>query len=207
MQSQGFEADKLEFGSYDRENYGRFICRYASIHSASAESRCRKNIFTMHVYITALLDAVKYYHGNVIDIMGDGLMVFWGGKTAREKFKMFKQFAIQNAGMCGRDMLAVKESVINKIIEEEGLGPKVNIGIGVTFDSVIVTKIGIANSYDVKAFGDCINIASHYADETNNKVKVSKKVKNEWPSSKKGRIDLFPLEMEHIILIKHLLVA
>lgn len=52
-----------------------------------------------------------------------------------------------------------------------------NIGVGVTFDSVIVTKIGIADSYDVKAFGDCINTASHYADQTENKVKVSKKVK------------------------------
>lgn len=188
----GFEADKLEFGSYDRENYAVLFVDMRQSTQRAQKVGAEKTFLTMHVYITALLDVVKYYHGNVIDIMGDGLMVFWGGKTAREKFKMFKQFAIQNAGMCGRDMLAVKESVINKIIEEEGLGPKVNIGIGVTFDSVIVTKIGIANSYDVKAFGDCINIASHYADETNNKVKVSKKVKNEWPSSKKGRIRFIP---------------
>lgn len=80
-----------------------------------------------------------------------------------------------------------------------------SIGVGVTFDSVIVTKIGIADSYDVKAFGDCINVASHYANETENKVKVSKKVKNEWPSSKGGRIhftsigngEAFYLESNH----------
>lgn len=101
---------------------------------------------------------------------------------------MVKSLAVQNAGLCGRDMLKVRESVINRIIEDEQLGPKVNIGVGVTFDSVIVTKIGIADSYDVKAFGDCINIASHYAGQTENKVKVSKKVKNEWPSGKGGRI-------------------
>ena len=73
------------------------------------------------------------------------------------------------------------------------------------FDSVIVTKIGIADSYDVKAFGDCINVASHYANETENKVKVSKKVENEWPSSKGGRIhftsigngEAFYLESNH----------
>lgn len=68
------------------------------------------------------------------------------------------------------------------------MGLTLVLGWGVTFDSVIVTKIGIDDSYDVKAFGDCINVASHYANEVENKVKVSKKVKNEWPSSKGGGI-------------------
>lgn len=76
-----------------------------------------------------------------------------------------KTLAVQNAGLCGRDMLTVREAVINRIIQEENLGPDISIGVGVTFDSVIVTKIGIADSYDVKAFGDCINVASHYANE------------------------------------------
>lgn len=159
----------------------------------------------MHIFLTALLEVAKHYHGKVIDIMGDGLMVFWGGYVAREEDNMVKSLAVQNAGLCGRDMLKVRETVINRIIREEKLGPDINIGVGVTFDSVIVTKIGIADSYDVKAFGDCINIASHYANETENKVKVSKKVKNEWPSSKGGGIcftlvgngDAYYLESSH----------
>ena len=118
---------------------------------------------------------------------------------------MVKTLAVQNAGLCGRDMLTVRENVINRIVQEKKLGPDINIGVGVTFDSVIVTKIGIADSYDVKAFGDCINIASHYANETENKVKVSKKVKNEWPSSNGGGIrftaagngDAYYLESSH----------
>lgn len=48
-------------------------------------------------------------------------------------------------------MLTVREAVINRIIQEENLGPDISIGVGVTFDSVIVTKIGIADSYDVIA--------------------------------------------------------
>lgn len=131
---------------------------------------------------------MKHYKGKVIDIMGDGLMVFWGGKEARAEENMVKTLAIQNAGLCGKDMLVVREKVINKIIHDENLGSPISIGVGVTFDSVIVTKIGILGSYDVKAFGDCINIASHYAGQTENRVKVSKKVKNEWPSSKGGTI-------------------
>ena len=117
----------------------------------------------MHIYLTALLEVVKHYHGKVIDIMGDGIMVFWGGREAREEENMVKVKAIQNAGLCGRDMLTIREKVINDIIAKEKLGDPISVGIGVTFDSVIVTKIGIQDSYDVKAFGDCINIASKYS--------------------------------------------
>ena len=102
----------------------------------------------------------------------------------------------EKAGICGRDMLTVREKVINKIIAIEDLGAEINIGIGVTFDSVIVTKIGIADSYDVKAFGDCINVASKYSSKVTNKVKVSKKVRNLWPSSEDGKIHFDPIHGE-----------
>lgn len=201
----GFEADKLEFGSYDKENYAVLFVDMRRSTSRAQNVGPEKTFLTMHVFLTALLEVVKHYHGKVIDIMGDGLMVFWGGRAAREEDNMVKCLAVQNAGLCGRDMLKIRERVINRIVQEEKLGPNIDIGVGVTFDSVIVTKIGIADSYDVKAFGDCINLASHYANETENKVKVSKKVKNEWPSSKGGGIrftlagngDAYYLESSH----------
>lgn len=184
----GFEADKLEFGSYDKENYAVLFVDMRDSTKRAQDIGAEKTFLTMHVFLIALLEVVKYYQGKVIDIMGDGLMVFWGGKGARAEDNMVKSLAVQNAGLCGRDMLVVREKIINKIIKDENLGAIINIGVGVTFDSVIVTKIGISDSYDVKAFGDCINTASHYASGTYNKVKVSKKVKNEWPSSEGGRI-------------------
>lgn len=201
----GFEADKLEFGSYDKENYAVLFVDMRRSTQRAQQVGPEKTFLTMHVFLTALLEVVKHYYGKVIDIMGDGLMVFWGGQAAREENNMVKTFAVQNAGLCGRDMLTVRENVINRIVQDENLGPAISIGVGVTFDSVIVTKIGIADSYDVKAFGDCINIASHYANEVENKVKVSKKVKNEWPSSKGGGIrftaagngDAYYLESSH----------
>ena len=184
----GFDADKLEFGSYDKENYAVLFVDMRRSTQRAQSVGAEKTFLTMHIYFTALLEVVKYYHGKVIDIMGDGVMVFWGGAAAREKDNMVKSIAVQNAGLCGRDMITILNEVINPIIREEGLGSDIEIGIGVTFDSVIVTKIGISDTYDVKAFGDCINTASHYANETRNRVKVSKKVKNEWPSSKGGSI-------------------
>lgn len=184
----GFDADKLEFGSYDKENFAVLFVDMRNSTKRAQKVGAEKTFLTMHVFLTALLEVVKHYNGKVIDIMGDGLMVFWGGRAAREEDNMVKSFAVKNAGLCGRDMVKIRESVINRIIEDENLGSPISIGVGVTFDSVIVTKIGVEESYDVKAFGDCINVASHYANEANNKVKVSKKVKNEWPSSKGGKI-------------------
>ena len=175
----GFEADKLEFGSCDKENYAVLFVDMRQSTRRAQQVGPEKTFLTMHVFLTALLEVVKHYQGKVIDIMGDGLMVFWGGKAAREKDNIVKTLAVQKAGLCGRDMLTVREVVINRIIQDENLGPNISIGVGVTFGSVIVTKIGIDDSYDVKAFGDCINVASHYANETENKVKVSKKVENE----------------------------
>lgn len=184
----GFEADKLEFGSYDKGNFAvlfvdmRFSTERAQRYSPEI------TFLTMHVYLTALIEVVKLFRGKVIDIMGDGLMVFWGGKEARENDGMYAVEAVRNAGKCGLAMLQIREEVINKIINSENLGNEINIGVGITFDSVIVTKIGIQDySYDVKAFGDCINKAFKYANQNNiNKLKVSKKVKEIWPSSKTG---------------------
>ena len=136
----GFEADELEFGSYDKENYAVLFVDMRDSTLRAQNVGAEKTFLTMHIYLTALLEVVKHYHGKVIDIMGDGLMVFWGGREAREDDNMVKTRAIKNAGLCGRDMLLVREKVINEIIVNEGLGSPINIGVGVTFDSVIVTN-------------------------------------------------------------------
>ena len=185
----GFQSSKLEFGSYDRENFAVLFVDMRNSTKRAVDFGPEITFLTMHVYLCALLEVVNHYKGKVVDITGDGLMVMWGGRIAREsEDNMVKVRAIQNAGLCGLDMLKVREKVINKIIEKEHLGTPINIGVGVTFDSVIVTKIGIDDSYDVKAFGDCINQASKYANKVFNKVKVSKKIRNEWPSGKNGKI-------------------
>ena len=100
----GFEADKLEFGSYDKENYAVLFVDMRRSTKRAQDVGAEKTFLTMHVFLTALLEVVKHYHGKVIDIMGDGLMVFWGGSAARNKDNMVKSIAVQNAGLCGRDI-------------------------------------------------------------------------------------------------------
>lgn len=84
-------------------------------------------------------------------------------------------------------MLEIRENVINRILEEEKIEWEIDLGVGVTYGDVIVTKIGIANFYDVKAYGDCVNKASKYSNVCN-QVKVSKQVKKLWPTSENGKI-------------------
>lgn len=184
----GYNEKMVDFGDYIQENYAVLFVDMRNSTRRAEKVGARITFLTMHVYLTALLEVVKMYKGQVVDIMGDGLMVFWGGKNAREEDKIPKAIAVQQAGLCGKSMLEVNEKVINKIINDKNLGAKINIGVGVTFDSVVVTKIGINNIYDVKAFGDCINKASKYSSKADNQVIVSKKVKKLWPTSQNGQI-------------------
>lgn len=115
----GFEADKLEFGSYDKENYAVLFVDMRRSTMRAQQVGPEKTFLTMHVFLTALLEVVKHYQGKVIDIMGDGLMVFWGGKAAREKDNMVKTLAVQNAGLCGRDMVALHwEKYMEHIVQK-----------------------------------------------------------------------------------------
>lgn len=130
-----------------------------------------------------MLEVVKHYNGDVIDIMGDGLMVFFGGRHS----ELTKAMAAQNAGQCGLDMLKVCNEVVNKILIEDNIAYQITSGVGIDFGDVIVTKIGINDIFDVKVFGDCVNKASHFS-EVSDKVKVGKSIKNLWPSVEGGKL-------------------
>ena len=128
----GFDAETLKFGSYDRENFAVLFVDMRRSTTRAQEVGPEKTFLTMHVFLTALLEVVKYYNGKVIDIMGDGIMVFWGGREARHEEGMVKTEAVRNAGQCGFDMLNVLKKVINKIVKDENLGKEISIGIGIT---------------------------------------------------------------------------
>ena len=142
-----------------------------------------KNTFlSMHAFIPAMLGVIREYDGYVIDIMGDGIMVFFGGKDSG----IARTIAVKNAGMCGEGMLQVKEAVTNKLLLGDGI-EAITCGVGIDYGNVIVTKIGISQIFDVKAFGDCINKASKYSNETDI-IRVSKAVHDLWPKGKNGKM-------------------
>lgn len=183
----GYQAEYLEFGSYDKDNFAVLFVDMRNSTKRAQTIGPEKTFLTMHAYIPALLEVIKFYNGKVVDIMGDGIMVFFGGR----KSKVAKVMAVKNAGLCGKDMLRVIDEVVNKILNEDEIPWSINIGVGVDYGNVIVTKIGIQEFYDVKAFGDCVNKASKYSNGCD-QVKVSKQVKEIWPSSEGGKMKFIP---------------
>ena len=179
----GYKADYLEFGSYAKDNFAVLFVDMRNSTKRAETLGEEKTFLSMHAYIPALLQVIEHYDGKVVDIMGDGIMVFFGGRSS----SMSKKIAVKSAGLCGKDMLCVRQKVINRIPKEDNIEWEIDFGVGVTYGKVIVTKIGINQFYDVKAFGDCVNKASKYSNKYN-KVKVSKSVKHMWPKRKNGKI-------------------
>ncbi|MEY7999428.1 adenylate/guanylate cyclase domain-containing protein [Clostridium sp. Mt-5] len=179
----GYKADLLKFESFDSDNYSVLFIDIRQSTNRAKTIGPEKTYMSMHAFMPAMLEVIKYYRGYVIDLMGDGVMVFFGGK----KSGISKIQATQNAGLCGIDMLNVLKLVVNKILNEEKIW-QITCGIGIDYGNVIVTKIGIDGIFDVKAYGDCINTASKYCDEAVSQVLVSDKIEEMWPIGKHGKM-------------------
>ncbi len=193
----GYNAEFVEFGDYLKDN---FAVLFIDIRGSTNRAKLigpENTFLTMHAFIPAMIEVIKHYRGNVIDIMGDGIMAFFGGASSA----LSKTIAVQNAGLCGRDMLKVRELVVNDILKKDNITYGIDCGVGVDYGDVIVTKIGVKDTYDVKAFGDCINEEAHFSDGYN-VVRVSKRIKNQWPSSENGSMRFIGSDTEGYILDK-----
>jgi len=178
-----YKSEDLSFGSYLEDNFAVVFIDMRNSTPRAQNLGPQKTFLSMHAFIPAMLYVIEHYKGHVIDLMGDGIMIFFYGKDQG----FTNEIAIKHAGLCGRDMLRVLDIVVNPILKDDGIELPINCGVGVTYGNVVITKIGIEKVFDVKAFGDCINQASKYSKNTN-QVKVSKKVKDHWPKGKNGCI-------------------
>jgi len=190
-----YTSDLLNFGAYKEDNFAVLFIDMRNSTPRYERIGAQKTFLSMHAFIPAMLQVVEHYKGHVIDLMGDGIMVFFYGKD--DGFP--NELAIKHAGLCGRDMLTVVDKIVNKILAEDGITYAISCGVGVDYGKTVITKIGIENVFDVKAFGDCINKASKYSKVVN-AVKVGKKVKEHWPKSKDGNIS-FITDGEGYLLI------
>lgn len=192
----GYTANSMDFGAYKKD---KFAVLFIDMRSSTNRAKCigeKSTFLSMHAFIPAMLKVVEHYKGIVIDITGDGLMVFFGG----EKSDFSNEKAMQNAGLCGTDMLITLKEVVNPILENDGITYDISCGVGVDYGEVIVTKIGIDTIFDVKAYGDCINDASHFSEKAVNQVIVSKYVRNHWPKGKNGKIHFSSTDNEGYII-------
>ena len=136
----GYKADFLEFGSYAKDNFTVLFVDMRNSTKRAEKLGAEKTFLSMHAYIPALLQVVECYQGKVVDIMGDGIMVFFGGRSSG----MAKNLAVQNAGLCGKDMLCVREKVINPILKEDDI------------DMYVISNTTKANGASVIVYSDAL---------------------------------------------------
>jgi len=180
-----YDAEKMEFGTYNRDNFVAFFADMRSSTRRALEIGPAKTFLTIHAIMPAMIYIVESYNGYVIDLPGDGVMalfknnnsIYWG-ENNRDYLKP-EELAIS----CGQIMLRAFDEVVNPILANDDI-PPVTFGVGIDTGSVIVTKTGTDNTFDTKAIGTCINNAANQSNgikeiaissDTYNKIQVSLK--------------------------------
>lgn len=188
----GWNEHQLRFGDYKKSKYSVLFVDMRNSTTRAISIGPRDMFLTMYAYLPTMMEAVHLCSGSVIDIMGDGIMAMW------ESNETNSSVIVKNAGICGGNMLQLCDKVTNEILRKNRIEP-IEIGVGVSYGLVIVTKIGFQDkTYDVKAFGHCINEAC-YLSNGKNEVKVSKNVRNIWPISFYGEIQFNQSESGYVL--------
>lgn len=179
----GWNEMKLDFGAYKEDEFAALFVDMRDSTKRAEYIGAENTFLTMYAYLPAMIIGVHDAKGKIVDIAGDGIMALW-----RKSDKTEHENVAQAAGICGENLMQIKDEVTNKILKETNL-PPINIGVGVDYGKVVVTKIGWKDSvYDVKAFGSCINNASHLSKGVD-EVRIGEDAANIWPSSVHGRIN------------------
>ena len=105
----------------------------------------------LNIYLTEMSDII-YRHGGVInEIIGDGLVVFFGAPT---RYKDHANRAIA----CALTMQAAM-STVNQRLQAQGL-PTIEMGIGINTGEVVIGNIGSQQHAKYTAIGSQVNLAS-----------------------------------------------
>ncbi|KPV45665.1 adenylate/guanylate cyclase domain-containing protein [Alicyclobacillus ferrooxydans] len=179
----GYHAKEMEFGDYEKDNYTALFIDIRNSTKRAHRIGAEKTFLSLHAFFPGVAYTIEEFGGYVMDFMGDGVMAFFGGKES----EMNKSWAAQQAGTCGLKLIDVVQNAVNPVLKDGGIDWLFQCGVGIDHGSVVVTKIGTYDNYDVKAFGDCINKASKYSDGTDSVV-VSQQIKDLWPTSEGGKM-------------------
>lgn len=147
----------------------------------------------MHTYLPTMAHLVEKAEGKVVGLRGDGLFAAFGVTeltgTGTEVPGKEAGNAAQNAVRCGKAMIEAVKDAINPTLHEGGINGDLAIGVGVDVGNVVITRIGWETASEVTAYGPPVNRAcKKLAAKVNNAVRISKGVKNIYPSGKAGKV-------------------
>jgi len=196
-----YQANKMQFGAFNQDE---FIALFSDMRGSTIRSQeigPAKTFLTMHAVIPTMIYVVEAYQGFIVDIPGDGVMalfkkgksttIYWDEKsTGNREYLNGESLAVSASEV----LLESLRDVVNPILISDGI-PPVEFGVGIATGSVIVTKTGTNQTFDTKAIGDCINIASKYSNGKN-EIKLTKATYQQLRKSTQsryifGNVDVF----------------
>jgi adenylate cyclase len=131
----------------------------------------------LNLYLAVMNKIIKHYGGTINDVMGDGLVVFFGAPIQRQDDS-------ERCVACAIAMqLAMSE--VNKQNLELNL-PELKMGIGINTGEVIVGNIGSEEHIKYTAIGSHVNLAARVESyTTGGQVLISQSTYNEIQSTVK----------------------
>ncbi|MEM8641163.1 MAG: adenylate/guanylate cyclase domain-containing protein [Cyanobacteria bacterium P01_G01_bin.54] len=134
----------------------------------------------LNCYLKVMLQIIKDHHGTINEIMGDGLLVFFGAPNP-------KSDDTERAIVCALAMQLAMEK-INKELQEQNF-PPLEIGIGINTGECIVGNLGSDLHTEYSAIGSDVNLAFRIESYTTGRqILVSEAVVREF-SHNQLRID------------------
>ena len=105
----------------------------------------------LNMYFEEVIDCVHRHNGTVAQLMGDGLMAFFGAPNAVEN-------PSRAAFAAAREMFQRLES-LNVRLRSDNIEP-IEIGIGLNTGNAIVGHVGARARHEYTATGDVVNVAA-----------------------------------------------
>jgi adenylate cyclase len=152
----------------------------------------RDTYVTMHAVLPAMAYLVSDYRGYIVGFRGDGLFAAFGLNAAGTNEGMDRKEAVRTASQCGTAMVEGTEGVINPLLERVEIEPDVVIGVGVDIGDVVVTRIGLADAYEITAYGNAVNRAAELGNVARSEVLLSSEGDDEFPASTGGKVKTWP---------------
>ena len=163
--------------------------------SLAEEIPAEEVIKILNLYLEYMTDTIIKYQGTINEIMGDGILVYFGAPTVRED-------DAKRAVACACAMqLAMEE--INEKIKEWGFSP-LEMGIGINTGEVVVGNIGSEKRAKYTALGSSVNLAFRIESyTTGGQILISESTFKEVGSMlrKNGQMKVRPKGMKEPIII------
>lgn len=110
-------------------------------------------IDVLNHYLSEMSDAIMDHGGTLVAYMGDGIMAVFGAPIEQDDHA-------DRAVAAAREMIGTRLDRFNDWVEEQGLGARFQMGVGINSGSVMSGQVGSERRIEYTAVGDTTNTAA-----------------------------------------------